>query len=397
MSKVVYAPIEPDLLIWARESINYDITEASKKLDVSVERLQKWENGTEQITVPQLRRIANTYKRPLAVFFLPKRPSEFDNPFSAIRLTDFRRLPDSEKQKFSPLLMLELRKAQERRDIMISLFEEQDMDIPLLGLSATINDNIVELANKLRQLLGVSIETQFAWKNSYIAYRKWAEAVEKVGVLVFQTGIYSRQIPIDEMRGVAISLPEFPIILLNGGDNPNPRIFTLFHELGHLLLRVSGVSDLPDYLSQANPENGIEIFCNSLAGEFLVPTNDLLKDQIVVSHGNDTYWKDEEISKLSTKFSVSQEVIVRRLLVTQKTSLEFYQMKRKEYQKEYQKPKDGRKDIIIQRHVMLIKWHGDRFISTVLDAYRSDSIGINDVYDYIGAKTPQIDKLLTSY
>lgn len=395
MATRIYAPIEPDLLVWGRESVGYDITQAAKKLNVTEEKLRNWESGNDQPTVTQLRTITKVYKRPLAVFFLPKRPSKFAKPFSAIDLRDFRRLPESEKRKFSPALLLELKKAEERREIMLSLLAQQAIDPP--SFDVHIGEDTPEaMAIRLRSLLGVTIERQFNWDNVNTAFREWVNAFETMGILVFQTGFYQGEgVKLSEMRGIAISLSVLPIVILNGSDAPSGRIFTLFHELGHLILNVSGISDMTDRESEFTEEERVEIVCNEFAGECLVPRQALLQDSIVKKHNHDWDWSDEEIQALASRFKVSREVIVRRLASTNLTTPDYYRAKRQQYKDEAEtfagkKKKPGAP----ARDRLLAKWHGTKYITTVLDAYRNDVINLNDVHDYLGAKTPQIEKLL---
>ncbi|MBL8164048.1 MAG: ImmA/IrrE family metallo-endopeptidase, partial [Anaerolineae bacterium] len=396
MSSRVFAPIEADLLVWARQSIGYDMTHAAKKIGISEDKLRSWESGDAQPTVTQLRKISNVYKRPLAVFFLPKRPSKFDKPFSALDLRDFRRLPDTEKQKLSPALLLELKKAEERREVVLSLMEEQAIDTPTFELSASQDDTPETLAERVRIRLNVSLEEQFSWDNPNTAFRHWSRIIEAVGVLVFQTGFYQGEgVKLQEMRGIAISMPTLPIILLNGADAASGRIFTLFHELGHLLKRVSGISDVIEIMSAFTPDEQIEVFCNQFAAEFLVPTKALLEEPTVRQHRPGWEWSDDEIEKLASRFKVSREVVVRRLTTIQVVSADFYRAKRQQYKEEAEgRAGKKKKPGAPARDRMLAKWHGGKYVTTVLDAYRNDVITLNDVHDYLGAKTPQVDKLL---
>jgi transcriptional regulator with XRE-family HTH domain len=111
MAKQIKALIKPSVLKWARESLNLPLPDAAKKIGVKVSKLSEWESelGGSTPTIGQLRKAAHVYKRPLAVFFLPEPPRDFD------ALKDFRRLPDLTRLPATPKLSLEIRRAQMRR------------------------------------------------------------------------------------------------------------------------------------------------------------------------------------------------------------------------------------------------------------------------------------------
>ncbi len=273
MVRTETAPIEASLLIWARKTIHYDLQEAAKKIGVSVEKLEQWEIGESKPTVAQLKQIANVYKRPLAVFFLPRPPHEYERPFAALNLRDFRRLPESETSRFSSALILELRKAENRRLLIIDLLKQLGHDIPEFELIESNNNSPEVIAERIRLGLGVTFEEQSRWRDSNLALRNWIHALEHVGVLVFQTGFFQGNlVSVSEMRGIAINFSNLPIIIMNGSDSPTARIFTLMHEFCHLLLNISGISDVFfDLTSDISNSEGIEIFCNRFAAEMLIP------------------------------------------------------------------------------------------------------------------------------
>jgi transcriptional regulator with XRE-family HTH domain len=117
MAKQIKALVKPSVLKWARESLNLPLADAAKKIGVKVPKLAEWESesGGSSPTIGQLRKAANAYKRPLAVFFLPEPPRDFD------ALKDFRRLPELTRLPATPKLSLEIRRAQMRREIALEL------------------------------------------------------------------------------------------------------------------------------------------------------------------------------------------------------------------------------------------------------------------------------------
>src|SRR5437867_71053 len=125
----VQALVKPELLQWGRETAGLTIEAAAKKIGVKPERLLSWENGDARPTIPQLRNLADAYKRPLAAFYLPAPPPPIERP------RDFRRAPGEGLGKDSPALLLEMRRALYRREVAIELLNELDEESPALTLT----------------------------------------------------------------------------------------------------------------------------------------------------------------------------------------------------------------------------------------------------------------------
>ncbi|MCH8055736.1 MAG: helix-turn-helix transcriptional regulator, partial [Deltaproteobacteria bacterium] len=124
MRKRVEAIIKPELLSWARESGGFTVEAAAEKAHVKPEKLLTWERGEQRPTIIQLRNLANVYKRPLAVFYLPEPPKTFD------AMHDFRRLPGEAAERKSPELRLEIRRSQQRRELALDLYEDLEGTLP---------------------------------------------------------------------------------------------------------------------------------------------------------------------------------------------------------------------------------------------------------------------------
>ena len=160
MTKRIKATINPAVLTWARETAGFDITAAAAKIDVDEEKLAAWETGDDQPSIPQLRKLAEAYKRPLAVLYLPEPPT---NSFQAMH--DFRRLPDLGMRSFSPELTLEIRLAQQRRELALELFEDGDETPAPFKVETTIATNPETAAAALRDALGVDYDLQSHWRD----------------------------------------------------------------------------------------------------------------------------------------------------------------------------------------------------------------------------------------
>ena len=227
MSKSVPALINPDMLIWARESARLSIEEAAHKGSISAEKLAACEAGGEHLTCPQLMKLAGVYKRAVSLFYLKERPKGWSP------INDFRLLHGTE-QGFSPQLTYVIRQARERRELAVELRKELGEPIQPFALSATARIDVEAFGQKIRHYLGVTDAEQVTWKKR--AFDAWRIAIEARDVLVFVVP----RLALGEMRGAAIAEKELPIILVNGQDRSGGRNFTLLHELGHLAVGQGG-------------------------------------------------------------------------------------------------------------------------------------------------------------
>jgi Zn-dependent peptidase ImmA (M78 family)/DNA-binding XRE family transcriptional regulator len=375
MATKIEAFIKPELLVWARESSGYTLIDAARKIGIPSDKLDAWEKGTSRPSIQQLQKIAKIYKRPLAVFYLSEPPKTFDP------MRDFRRLSPYGETKKSPVLLYEIRKAYQKRDVAIEMSELLNEAVVDLDLAVDIGERPERAAQKIRNHIGLSMEAQMKAKNSNEALNLWRESIEELGVLVFQTNSRSR-IPLREMRGFSISQRPYPVIVLNSSDSPNGKIFTLIHEFIHLLLNAGGICDLDDQDGHDSEEQKTEFFCNMTAGAILVPQGSFFENSMVRMADKEKYWSNEELGELADKYSVSAEVILRRLLIFGKTTANFYKQKRSEYLKIEEKKKSG----FAPFHRLVVRDNGPFYTKLILNAYRQEIITASNLSDYLGTK-----------
>jgi transcriptional regulator with XRE-family HTH domain len=274
--------IEPSILTWARESLGLSVAEVAARLEKDRTTVQQWEDGKSFPSLSQLEKLAYTiYKRPLAVFFLPKPPKE------TTPKQDFRTLPDKEIKNLSPELRLLIRKAKYNQLVLKQLNDGVNpIQNPLhKAIQFRVTNNPANTANRLREYLGVTKRLQQGFKNSEEAFSYYRNLVEKNGVYVFQY-------PLPESRGFSLMDKEFPVIVLKSSDKPNGKIFSLFHELCHILFNTGGVfRDFYTEELKQQPDK-IEIFCNQFASDFLLPTDELLEHITVLENGASKEWSE---------------------------------------------------------------------------------------------------------
>lgn len=281
--------INPQVLKWAREEAGFDLSEIAKKIDVSVDEYKIWEVEGENIPFAKLKTISGQYKRQLAVFFLPEVPEKISKPI------DFRNLA-SQQKKLSRNVLMVMRDVTYFRQTALELQGEKYWKNHYNWLSEIENfkqDNEA-LADWLREKLNISVDEQLSWKYDSQAYKSWRQAVEdKLGILIFQFSM-----PLDEIQGFCYT-DEFPYaIVVNSKHSYTSRLFTIFHELGHIVRHHSGMC-LIDDVSEKQRE---EFSCNSFAGNFLIPDNYLVATENL-----------SEIQTYATQFRVSREVYLRQL------------------------------------------------------------------------------------
>ncbi|HTR72332.1 MAG TPA: XRE family transcriptional regulator [Solirubrobacteraceae bacterium] len=391
MARTPEALIKPELLVWARQSAGFSLDGAAGKLRVSEDRLSSWETGETRPTIAQLRKAANLYKRPLAIFYLPEPPIDFQP------LRDYRRVPDAQLGQLSPKLLAFIRRAHAVREAALELrdlTDEPAMPAPKLETDATDPERYGAGA---RALLGVTLAQQAAWRDPRRALNAWIDAVSNLDVLVLQ----AQSIPIQEMRGFSISTDRLPVVVLNGGDFPRGRIFTLLHEFAHVLLHADGVCDVLPRRQTRSPADDIEIFCNQVAAAALMPLDTFRSESALQKPPPDKRWSEETIRGLSEKYSTSREAVVRRLYSVGLADWDFLQEKEAEYRAAFAAFRDEqkRKRQEDERpggptyYRMKVRDLGHSFIESALDAYYRRAITGSDLSEYLEIKLDRLPKL----
>lgn len=356
--------VEPEVLVWARESIGRNIEEVAKQLNVSNDLVKRLENGEKKPTLNQLKKLAQYYKRPLGVFFLPEPPEEFSLP------KDFRTLPEETRIPLSSNIRLAIRRARRLQSLAIELKSALQQEIVLKIGSVSLTDDPEVVADQTRHYLGVDIQTQFHWVNENAALREWIKALEKLGLLVLQISF-----PIEHARAFSLTDGEIPVIILNTQDHSiKARIFSLFHEFGHILLNKGGICDpnrstwdAPDQQTSSEGIRLVEKFCNHFSGALLVPKWALLNHRIIKSKPFSLEWSDNTLGKIARDFKVSREVILRRLVILGLASQAFYQKKRAEWEAEAKVAKEEEK----QKYLFSLE---RKYRQDLIDEFVSDEL-----------------------
>lgn len=388
---VIKARVKRELLSWARDRAKVSLEDAAKAAGVSVERVQAWEAvGDELPTLGQLRSLAEKYRFPLAVFYLPEPPHDF------APLRDFRRQPEEPERTLSPHLASHIRAAYERRELALELAHDLGELPQPVSLRATLDDDPEAVGRAIRAFLGVDEQSQR--KAARQAFDFWRRRLEEHDVLVFVVSGPHRSVELSEMRGFAIAQTELPVIVVNGRDNSQGgKSFTLLHEFCHILLGESAISNGAGDDPELTPdERRVERFCDAVAAVALMPRDALMRFGEVARAGQ-RRWNDDELRPIAQQFGVSREALLLRFVSIGRASWEFYMGERPRFREEYrqaaeEKAKD-KKPVAIPRPVMLMSWNGRSFTRLVLRSYYDQRITLNDVSSYLGAKLKHIPKL----
>ena len=380
MPRSITAMVKPSLLVWARERAGFAIEDAAVKADVGAETLLAWETGESQPTITQLRKLGEIYKRPLAVFFLPEPPKDFDAQ------REFRRLPGLMRQKETPELRLALRTALFRREIARDLYERLQEDVPHTVAAVHPGEDEEVVGQRVRELLRIPWAKQVSWNGSYAALDAWRSAIERQGVLVFQTG----KVKVEEMRGISIPDGPLPVIVLNNADAPQGRIFTLLHEFIHILLN-NGGHQTSKLEGQKLPEDQLlERVGNRFAAAVLMPRREFLAE--ATNHPDAMMGDEAGLKRFANRIKASPESILRRLVALHRVSPSVYRLKRRGWQQHswYSPPQGGGGPPI---EVKIISSIGRPFTSLVLEGYQRNAVSSADVVDYLGVQLKHLQKV----
>jgi Zn-dependent peptidase ImmA (M78 family)/transcriptional regulator with XRE-family HTH domain len=361
-------PVTPAVVQWARERSGYSIEDAARHF----KKIADWEAGDALPTYAQVEDMADRFKVPVAVFFFPEPPEvpPLEKSFRTLTAEDFAAIP--RRVRFF------LRQGQAMQVNLAELNDGKNPSQRLItrDLKVTPNTSLDKIAAEVRAYLGVSIDEQSAWKNVEEALEKWREVfVTKAGIYAFKDAFRA-----PNYFGFCLYDDEFPVIYINNSSAKSRQIFTLFHELGHLLFHTSGIDQLDDpFLKHlGDAEQKIEIICNGLAARVLVP-DDVLDEML----------KGFKIgrlaaSQLSNHFNVSREVIYRKFLDRGLIEADEYVAAANEWAAQMKKPggEESAGNYYNSQHAYL----GQRYIDLAFTRYYQHRFDQRQLAEYLNMK-----------
>jgi len=290
--------VKPTLLRWARYRAGLDLDDLAGRFP----RLADWESGERHPTIRQLEEFAKATRTPVGYLFLPEPPTE------RVPIPDFRTIGNRRIEHPSPDLLDTVYLCQQRQEWYRDFARSQgDESLRFVG-STTLRNDVQETATLIRDQLGFDLEARRQMPTWTEALRRFIEQADAIGVLVMVNGVVSnnnyRKLDPDEFRGFALSDPLAPLVFINGADTKAAQMFTLAHEIAHIWLGQSALSDIAPI---STPTHDVERWCNEVAAELLVPLA-VLRSEIR---------RNEELrdalDRLARRFKVSTLVILRRI------------------------------------------------------------------------------------
>ena len=301
--------VRPELLRWALERSGRSVEGLAPKFP----RLGAWERGEAQPTLRQLEQFAKATYTPVGYLFLREPPVE------RVPIPDLRTLPGVPRDRPSPDLLDTIYLCQQRqewyREFARTMGEAQ---LGFVG-SAQVTDDVVATAAAMRRALGFDLDERRRIPTWTEALRRFIEQADGLGVLVMVSGVVGsnnrRKLDPEEFRGFALSDTLAPLVFVNGADTRAAQMFTLAHELAHVSLGESALSDISP---ASAPSQQVESWCNRVAAELLVPLaalREALPDGDALA----------DVPALARRFKVSTLVILRRLLDARRLSREAFE------------------------------------------------------------------------
>jgi Zn-dependent peptidase ImmA (M78 family) len=290
--------VNPDLFRWARERSRIDTLTLVSRFP----KLPAWENAEAQPTLKQLEHYARATHAPIGFFFLPVPPQE------SLPIPDFRTVAGRKVARPSPNLLDTIYACQERQSWYREFATVSNQDPRNFIGSLTVQTPPADAAATISQALGFDVGRRREFQTWTDALRHFIDQADAMGVLVMVSGVVfnnnRRPLEPEEFRGFALVDPLAPLVFINGADSKAAQMFTLAHELAHLWI---GASALSDSTAGTTPDQAIERWCNSVAAELLVPLDAFRASLQAGERLSDT------LARLARTFKVSTLVILRRL------------------------------------------------------------------------------------
>ncbi|MEE9464198.1 MAG: ImmA/IrrE family metallo-endopeptidase [Candidatus Neomarinimicrobiota bacterium] len=377
--------VNPEVLRWARETAGLRLDDVARRMHKEVAEIEGWESAdlNQSPTYIQLESLAyNLYKRPIAIFFFPEPPSE-DTPAEA-----FRTLPKDRIAEMSPRMRYLIRQSQVMRLNLKELTENSPPSKKRILDHFSFNAKTPpeEMAAVVREYFQVDLRLQSSWKNEDAALKEWRNELEAHGVFVFKESFNQRvgRASIEsQYSGFCLYDRDYPIIYVNNSKSKNRQIFTLFHELAHLLLGTGGVDTrLEDYIDRLSGDNKlIELACNQFAGSFLVPDDDFNARKSSYSTS------PEDISSLAKYYNVSREVVLRKFFDRGEIDQYYYDRMVSTWKAARRKrPKPPWGDPYATKGVYL----GDTYLSLAFRQYFRNKFSKEQLAGYLGVKVKHL-------
>lgn len=390
--------VNPEILTWARETAGLSLEEAAHALGfkdtkkrTGVERLIAIEAGEEEPSRPVVLNMAKKYRRPLVVFYLQAPPLKGD------RGKDFRRAPGAPPPAYDATVDALIRDIKSRQNIVHSLLEDQDSKpLQFIG-SAKMRNGAASLVASITKNLSFQLDEFRNQRSVEDAFKYLRSCIEGKGIFVLlagDLGSHHTDIPPELFRGYVIADQLAPFIVINDNDAHPAWSFTALHETAHLWLGSTGISGTPSVDIQ------IESFCNDVAGEILLPRDDL---QELSSIGSRPYEElVTQVSIFAEARNISRSMVAYKLYRSEIISKGKWRKLKDQFYEEWQKgrsrgrakrkeeKKGGPSYYIVRRHRL-----GPALLGLVSRALSEGIITYTKAGKLLGVKSINVAPLLS--
>lgn len=375
-------PASKDVLKWARETRGLTLREAAAQLDVQEQILTEIEAGRQHPTSTVFDKMISVYKQPESVLLLATAPATASLPQDYRTVSGARRL-------ITPDTRLAIREAQELQSYLSELVDDDPNLIDRVKLSsASVDEDVENRAIKERELIGVPLETQLAWRPGNESFNNWREWLQKKGLIILL-----KKMPREDCRGFSLwDVSLLPTIVVNTEDVAQGQIFTLFHEYAHLILRNAGICTL-------TPTTKIERWCNGFAGAFLLPTENFVAyvKAMANSAGRNYDWPMEQLRRLAAHYRVSRSVAALRLQHLDLAIPSFYDKHKNELSNFDGRPKPTKTPHIVRRpgwkEKQKLREVGSAAASVIVGAWKEEIADATEAADILNLSLDELHGL----
>lgn len=374
-----YAQVNPNIIRWARERADLTLGMLATKLQTTEDKLEAWEMGEKPITMRKAMALAEKTFIPFGYLFLDTPPED------RLPIPDLRTVDGEPLKKPSAELYKVVQNTITKQNWYKDYTREQELE-PLNFVGRfSLNTSPKTIVDDMREELSIPPHpTRGSWEDYH---KDLIKRIEGIGILVMRQshlGHHTKPLNVNEFRGFAISDALAPVIFINLADAPVARLFTLIHELAHIWIGQSGVSD-----GSSSTHRNEEILCNAVAAEFLVPGEEFKRKWQKRDN-----WKDN-LPALESHFHVSQWVLARRALtysyITQNEYHQFITFLKKQYD-ERERVGSGP-----SYYVTLKSQTSDKFARAVLSETLSGRVLLRDAGQLLGIKPDKITKFAKGF
>jgi Zn-dependent peptidase ImmA (M78 family) len=378
------AHINPAMLRWASERTGLDAHDLATSVKKPVEVVLGWFDGTATPTFKQAQELARRLRVPFGYLFLAEPPDD------RLPLADFRRHPGQQRATASvdlrDVISDALLKQDWYRDFRL---ESEAGPVPVVGRfepGAAVPVVVSDISKSLSFEVAVRPQSQ---ADQFL--RAFVKQVEELGILVMRNGIVrqatNRALDVDEFRGFSLADPMAPAIFINNVDSNAAQIFTLAHELAHIWTGQGGISDAD--ITVAGPATDIEVYCNAVAGELLLPWSRIAERW--VSH---TGSFDQWATVVAQEFHVSTVMVARQLWQHQAIAAQdffnYYESQRANWRRKPRTSQGG-------DYYLSVPIRSSRLLTqAILDSVRASETSIRDASRLLGVKPANLSKLRKS-